>query len=197
MNNRIGLGAGLATLVLAGTVQTSGQTAAPATPGAAGPWLHVRVEETRQQKKVAVNLPLSVVEIAIKNFPDKPFSMGGRFHLDHDGPLRDIEVADLRRMWTELKTTGDAELVSVEERDKKVRIAKEGGVVLIRVEKDQGGESVKIDVPTQVVDALLSGEGKELNVRAALAEMQKRRGDIVRVNDNGKTVRIWIDESKQ
>ena len=34
-----------------------------------------------------------------------------------------------------------------------------------------------------MVDALLSGEGNELNVNAALAQMQKRRGDIVRVND--------------
>lgn len=192
MNYRIGLGAGLATLVLAGAVQTSGQTPAPA---AAGPWLHVRVEEPRQQKKVAVNLPLSVVEVAIKRLPDKPFSMG-RFHINHDGPFRDVEIADLRRMWAELKTTGDAELVTVEERDKSVRIAKEGGVVLIRVEKPKGGESVKVDLPTQVVDALLSGDGPELNVRAALAEMQKRRGEIVRVNDNGKAVRIWIDDTK-
>ena len=189
---RIGVGAGLATLVVAGAIQAAGQTPTPA----AGPWLHVRVEEPQQQKKVAVNLPMSVVEVALKKFPDKPFSMGGHFHLDHDRPFGDLEIADLRRMWAELKTSGDAELVSVEERDKKVRIAREGGLVLIRVEKTQGGESVKLDVPTQVVDALLSGEGRELNVRAALAEMQKRRGDIVRVNDNGKTVRIWIDEAK-
>jgi hypothetical protein len=187
---RIGLGVGLATLVLAGAIQATGQTA----PAAAGPWLHVRVEEPRQQKKVAVNLPLSVVEVALKRFPDKPFSH--HFHFDHDRPFGDLEISDLRRMWAGLKTSGDAELVSVEEGDKKVRIAREGGLVLIRVEKDKGGESVKIDVPTQVVDALLSGEGKELNVRAALAEMQKRRGDIVRVDDNGKSVRIWIDESK-
>jgi hypothetical protein len=190
---RIGLGAGLGTLVLAGAIQASGQ-ATPA-PAAAGPWLHVRVEEPRQQKKVAVNLPLSVVEVALERFPDKPFSMG-RFHLEHGRPFGDVEIADLRRMWAELKTSGDAELVSVEERDKSVRIAREGGLVLIRVENSRGGESVKIDVPTQVVDALLSGEGRELNVRAALAEMQKRRGDIVRVNESGKTVRIWIDESK-
>ena len=47
-----------------------------------------------------------------------------------------------------------------------------------------------------VVDALFSGQGGELNIRAGFAELQKRRGDIVRVDDNGKSVRIWIDESK-
>jgi hypothetical protein len=184
-NGRLGLHAGLAALVLAGAVQTSGQTGVP--------WFRVRVEEPRQQRTVAVNLPLSVVEVALRNVPaTKPFSMR-HFHNEHIGNL---QLSDFRRMWAELKTTGDAELVSVEEKDQRVRIAREGGLVLIRVEKDAGAEKVKIDVPVQVVDALLSGDGNEWNVRAALAEMQKRRGDIVRVDDNGKSVRIWIDESK-
>jgi hypothetical protein len=33
-----------------------------------------------------------------------------------------------------------------------------------------------------------------LNVRAAVAELRKLRGDVVRVNDRDSTVRIWIDE---
>lgn len=186
---RIGLCAGLAAVIVAGAIQASGQAARPT-----GPWLHVRVEEPKRQSKVAVNLPLSVVEVALRNAPDEPFAL--RHHFNHHRPFGDLQVSDLRRMWAELKTTGDAELVSVEERDRKVRIAREGGLVLIRVEKDGGAETVKLDVPTQVVDALLSGEGNELNVKAALAEMQKRRGDIIRVDDNGKSVRIWIDEAK-
>ena len=46
----------------------------------------------------------------------------------------------------------------------------------------------------EVVDALFSGEGDELNVKAAISQLQKRRGDIVRVNDETSTVRVWIDE---
>ena len=183
---RIGLCAGLGAVILAGAIQASGQTAT------AGPWFHVRVEEPKQQRKVAVNLPLSVVEVGLRNVPDKPFPLR---HFNHDRAFGDLQVADLRRAWAELKTAGDAELVTVEEKDHKVRIAREGGLVLIRVEKDKG-ETVKIDVPTQVVDALLSGEGNEWNVKAALAEMHKRRGDIVKIDDNGKSVRIWIDEAK-
>ena len=45
-----------------------------------------------------------------------------------------------------------------------------------------------------LVDALLSGEGDEMNIQAAVAEIQKRRGDIVRVHDADSDVRIWIDE---
>jgi hypothetical protein len=180
---RIGVSGGLAALVLVGAVQASGQTA--------GPWLHVRVEEPRRQSKVAVNLPLSVVEVALRAAPDNTVPLG-HFNLDHH--RHDLKVADLRKMWSELKTTGDAELVNVEDQGERVRIAREGNLVLIRVEKPAGSDAVRIEVPTEVVDALLSGDGNELNVKAALVEMQKRRGDIVRVNDNGHSVRIWIDE---
>jgi hypothetical protein len=53
---------------------------------------------------------------------------------------------------------------------------------------------VRIEIPIEVVDALFSGQGEELNLRAGFAELKKRRGDIVRVKDNDSTVRIWIDE---
>jgi len=183
IRTRSAVGGGLAVLVLVGAVQASGQAAAP--------WLHVRVEEPRRQSKVSVNLPLSVVEIALRAAPDKTVPLG-HFNLDHH--RHDLKVADLRRMWAELKMTGDAELVNVEDGDERVRIAREGNLVLIRVEKPAGSDAVRVEVPTQVVDALLSGDGNELNVKAALVELQKRRGDIVRVNDNGQSVRIWIDE---
>ena len=49
-------------------------------------------------------------------------------------------------------------------------------------------------MPTAVVDALFEGDGDTLNVRGALALLQTRRGDIVRVNDKDNTVRVWIDE---
>jgi hypothetical protein len=49
-------------------------------------------------------------------------------------------------------------------------------------------------VPVALVDSLFAGEGEELNVKAALVELQKRRGDIVRVNDSNAKVRVWIDE---
>jgi len=45
-----------------------------------------------------------------------------------------------------------------------------------------------------VVDALLSGPGEELNIKAALAAMQQKgTGDILVVNDHQTQVRLWID----
>jgi hypothetical protein len=103
-------------------------------------------------------------------------------------------VADLRKLWKELKATGDSEFVSVEEEDETVSIARKGELVLIRVAKPSNQESVKVDVPVSLVDAMLAGEGDEIDVRAALADLSKRRGDIVHVTDATSQVRVWIDE---
>lgn len=180
----LGLGASLSAVMLAQPGPSAAQ---------GGAWLHVRVDERARPSKVSVNLPVSVVEAALRAAPDRVISEG-RLHLGHEG--KGVSVADLRRAWQELRATGDAEYATVEEEDQKVRVARAGNLVLVHVEKPAGREAVRVEVPIEVVDALLSGEGEELNVRAAFAQLQKRRGDIVRINDEHSTVRIWIDEGK-
>jgi hypothetical protein len=157
------------------------------------PWLHVRVEEPNREAKVSVNLPLSVVEAAMKAAPEKVVS-DGRIHLGRHG--RDLSLADLRRAWSELRESGDAELVSVEDEHETVRVARAGSQVQIRVEKPGRDEQVHVDLPVTLVDALLSGEGESLDLSAALAEVRKLRGEIVRVKDEDSQVRVWIDEGK-
>ena len=182
---------GLAGLALMMTA-APGRSQPPATGQA---WLHVRVDEPSKQGKVRVNLPLSVVSVALEAAPDTVID-NGHFRIGGHGGKRDLKVADLRRAWAELKKSGDMEFATVEENDEKVRIARAGDLVLVHVDKTGGrGESVRVEVPVSVVDALFSAPGDELNIRAALGELQKRRGDIVRVKDEDSTVRIWIDEA--
>jgi hypothetical protein len=183
---------GLAGLALMMTA-APGRSQPPATGQA---WLHVRVDEPSKQGKVTVNLPLSVVSVALEAAPEHLIS-DGHFNMGRNhGGDRDLKVADLRRAWAELKKSGDTEFATVEEDDEKVRIARAGDLVLVHVDKTGGrGESVRVEVPVSVVDALFSAPGDQLNIRAALGELQKRRGDIVRVKDEDSTVRIWIDEA--
>lgn len=178
--------------IVVGVAVATLQFAGPALAQDAGAWLHVRVEDPRRQGTVAVNLPMAVVELALRA---APHHLGSHGHVKLGRHGDGIGVADLRRMWKELEATGDAELVRVEEQDQKVRVARAGELVLIHVDKP-GDESVRVELPTDVVDALLSGEGDELNVAAALARLQKRRGDIVRVKEKDHSVRVWIDEGK-
>jgi hypothetical protein len=172
-----------------------------AAQAAATPWLHVRVEEAKEATKVAVNVPLSVVEAILRASPEM-IEKHGQIHFGHEHGLK---LADLRRVWKELAAVGDAELVTVESDDENVKVQRKGDLVQVFVdhkpkpgkegEKAKGGEQVRVEVPVSLVDALLSGEGEEANIEAAVQELKKRRGDIVRVQDEDSHVRVWIDES--
>ena len=171
-----------------------GVLAAAAQPAAAQnakPWIHVHVEEAKGSK-VDVNLPLSLVQIALKAAPD-PLLAHGHLQL---GNHRDVSLADLRKLWVELKKTGDADLVSVEDGDEgeAVSVKRVGELVQVRVDNKAKGEEVRVDVPVALLDALLSSEGETLNFDAAFTELAKRRGDIVTVKDGADKVRVWIDE---
>jgi hypothetical protein len=182
MKTNVLIGAGLLALCAAPGARLAAQPPSP--------WLHVRVEEPAKGSRVHVNLPLNVVEVALKAAPEAIASKG-RINFGREG--HGMALADFRRIWGELKSAGDTDLVTVEEKDENVRVGRKGGLVEVRVER-KGKEEVKVEIPVEVVDALFSGEGDELNVKAALAQLQTRRGDIVRVNDEHSTVRIWIDE---
>jgi hypothetical protein len=192
MRKSIQAGLGLLALAAAGAAPAAAQTATP--------WLHVRVEEARDATKVAVNLPLSVVEAVLKASPEM-IEKHGRIHIGHDHGMK---LADLRRIWKEIAAVGDAELVSVESEDENVKVQRKGDLLLVFVDhkakpgkegkQEKDAEQVRVEVPVSLVDALLSGEGEEANIEAAVSELKKRRGDIVRVQDDESHVRVWIDE---
>jgi hypothetical protein len=200
MRKSMQAGLGLLALVGAAALPAGAQEAT----ATATPWLHVRVEEAKDASKVAVNLPLSVVEAVLRASPEM-IERHGRIHLGRfDDEHHGVKLADMRRVWKELKDAGDAELVTVESEDENVKVQRKGNLVLVlvdqkpRTDKDgkvkHAGEQVRVEVPVSVVDALLSGEGDEANVEAAVLELRKQRGDIVRVQDDDSHVRVWIDE---
>jgi hypothetical protein len=186
------------TVLLAVTVAAAAVTGASgargASPDAGSSWVHVRVDEAGKNTRVRVNLPLTVVEAALKAAPDT-IESEGRIHIGgHHG--RHLTVADLRDAWTQLKSAGDTDLVTVDEEDgDHVTVARRGDMVQVRVTDSGDGDEVHVDVPTAVVDALLSAPGDELNVKAAIAELRRMKGEIVRVKDKNSTVRVWIDEA--
>ena len=171
-----------ATLFLAsfGIAQTQGR----------GPWMHLEVtEKGGDPGTVKVNLPVSLIDTALNMVKDKQLKEG-RLKLDHT----EISVAEMRQLWGELKNAGNAEFVSVEKKDETVRIGREGSFVLIKVRNTKNTEKVDIKMPVSVVDALLSGPGDELNLKAALSSMKAgNSGEILTVSEPDTQVRLWID----
>lgn len=165
----------------------------PGAAFAATPWIHIEVTERgSQDTHVKVNLPLSVVKLALELAPEK-LVVDGKLKLD--GLDKDLDLNAIRQMWTELRNAGDSEFVTVQEEDTDVSVRIVGDQLRVNVtEKDDGGDNVDIQVPIDVVDALFSSEGDSLNLSRAIRELENQRGDIVRVQDDENTVRIWIDE---
>lgn len=176
-----------AMIVSAGAVQ-----AQPATETSRedAKWIHVRVDEA-EGAKVAINLPISLVDVAVDMAKEEALDAED-FELDPNGK---VKIEDLRRMWQELKGAGDAEFVNVQDGDEHVRIFRRGDEVHVQVDED-GEQKVRIEMPSSIVDALLSSEGDQLNVEAAARELGRiGEQDVVTINDEGTTVRIWVDSS--
>jgi hypothetical protein len=153
------------------------------------PWLHVEVRESKNEPEIVkVNLPFSMVDVALKIAQDKKLN-GGKFRLDST----ELSVPDLKKMWTEFKKAGNADFVTVEKKTESVKISREGNYLLIKVtEKNQ--QKVDLRVPVDVVDALLATPGDELDIKAALVAMQQKgSGNILSVTDKDTKVRIWVD----
>lgn len=87
----------------------------------------------------------------------------------------------------------------MEKQGERVHILRRGEHIVLEVDQtddETGKEEVHIEVPVAVVDALLSGEGEQFNLREAVAQLKDERGDIVRVDGGKSRVRIWIDEGR-
>jgi len=163
---------------------------------AAGPalagerWLHVRVEGyDRASDWVNVNVPLSMVEALLPAIETDEFR-GGRVRIDD----MDIEGFDLIQMLEALREAPDAEFVTVRSDDELIRVAKENGFLKVTV--DGHRERVRVMMPMEVVEALIGTGNGELDILAALRALGDHYdGDLVTVEGDDGTVRIWIDDN--
>ena len=172
--------------LLVGLTMTAGPTGAQETQS----WLHVQIEGADDDTgNVAVNLPLQAVGAVMAMAPDNIISANGRLVVAEE---HGVSVSDIRQVWQSIKDAGNAEFVTVAAEERTVRISRAGDQIEVRVEGDD--ETVRVDLPLVLVDALLSGEGETLDVAAAIDQLSTLRGDIVRVTEEERQIRVWVDE---
>lgn len=161
-------------------------------PAVSGQWLHVRVEVPSDAKRVHINLPLSLVEAVVPVIEDDDFNRG-KLRLDLD----EIKIADLRQIWSTLKQQGDFQIASVQTEEADIRASIEGDYLIVRSAEGLKA-SVDIQIPVPVVDALLAGQGEELDILGAVRALGASGvGEIVRVEKGDTRVRVWIDQSSK
>jgi hypothetical protein len=170
-----------------GTALIAAAVAGPA--AAADLWFHLEVDGGRNGEQATINLPLSMVD-SIAPMISHEAHASGRVRIDD----RDYSVAELRRAWRELEDGPDATYVTVNDRDSKVRIAKQGSYLVMEANDRAQGEEVQARIPLTVMRALLSGTGDELDVGAAVEALAREgAGELMTVTSDGETVRMWVD----
>jgi hypothetical protein len=167
-------------------------------------WLHVRVINANDKgETVRVNVPLDLAEKVLPAI-NKDRLHNGKVRIDHTA---EMDGVDCRALLEAIKNTKDGEFVTVQAHDSDVRVAKQGGYMLIHVTEkrwNEGKESkdaksteksrVEVKVPMKVVEALFSAGKDELDLVAALRALSTH-GDteLVSVKDEENTVRVWLD----
>jgi hypothetical protein len=193
MFNRAKLFAGLSLLsvmaVLAGASVSFGQSGSTKDR-----WLHVRViNSDNKGETVRVNIPLELAENVLPTI-NKNHLHNGKVSIDQ-AHMNDVDV---RALINAIRTAKDGEYVTVQGTDQDVRVAKEGGRLLVHVKDNKGSKSNKPDVdikiPMHVIDALFSAGKDELDVVAGLHALASL-GDteLVSVKSEDSTVRVWMD----
>jgi hypothetical protein len=160
--------------------------------GGTGSWIHVAVDEGHgKATSVRVNLPIMAVE-AVTPLIQQEWKKNAKIGKEAKG----IDKPRLVEIWKAVKDGGDAEFVTVRGEGDDVRVAKIGGKLVVKVhESGKGKDTVTVEIPGEVADALLSGPGPELDFGAALAVLRdKGHGTLVTVDDSDTKVRIWIDD---
>jgi len=166
-------------------------------------WVHIKVIDNGEDgERVRINIPLSLAEKVLPTIKcDK--LRGGKIKVDEIS----TDQVDLRALLNAVREAQDNEYVTVDSRHETVRVAKQGGFMLIKVRelpeegKKASGEGnrnhrsdVDIKIPFPVVEALLSGEKDEINVLAGIRALNNYQNlDLVTVNDDDSTVRVWVD----
>jgi hypothetical protein len=170
---------------------------------AADRWVHVKVTESGEGgERVRVNIPLSLAEKVLPTINTDKLR-NGKIRVNQ----LTTDKVDLRALLEAVRETPDNEFITVQSTHEDVRVAKSGGFLLIKVQDFSGlnrkstpagerkpGSTVNIKVPFPVVNALLSGEKDELDVLAAIRVLDNSQDvDLVNVNDERNTVRVWVD----
>jgi hypothetical protein len=182
-------------IVLSAMVVLAGASAAFGQSGSAKDrWLHVRViNSDNKGETVRVNIPLELAENVLPTI-NKNHLHNGKVTIDQ-AHLNDVDVHALLNA---IRTAKDGEYVTVQGTDQDVRVAKEGGRLLVHVKDNKGSKSnksnVDIKIPMHVIDALFSAGKDELDIVAGLHALALM-GDteLVSVKSDDSTVRVWMD----
>jgi len=159
--------------------------------GAADPdrWLNVNVLDKSDGTKVEVHLPIQLV-VAVLSSVDAENFHGGKVQLD----IEDADI-DWPQLLAAVKDAPDGEFVKVDAPDAKVQVSKRAGTLYVNVvETAEDHATVNVTLPMSMIDALRFDDANQIDVAALLTGLdQLPNGDLVTVEADDATVRVWVE----
>jgi hypothetical protein len=156
----------------------------------AADWIHVEIDKPGATQ-VKLKLPMSLAGTALAMCGDRARINAGSIRVGS----QDMDVTKLRETWKAVRAAGDSEFISIADQKADVKVSTKAGSLLVDVkEHGASGSTVRVSLPNEVVDALLSGEGNELAIDAALARLATApKGDLVRIAGADQQVHVWLE----
>jgi hypothetical protein len=157
-------------------------------------WLHVHVD-SEDSEQVKVNLPLSVVSTVLPIVADKELNLAKFQAEEIEFGGKKLTVEEIRAIWNSVREGGSYELANVVSDDTTVRVFIDEEFLMVKTDEAEG-DKVNVQIPVRIVDALFSGSENQLNIQGALEALQDIGSQqLVLVEAEDATVRVWIDES--
>lgn len=159
--------------------------------GAADPdrWLNVNVLDKSDGTKVEVHLPIQLV-VAVLNSVDADNFHSGKVQLD----IEDADI-DWPQLLAAVKDAPDGEFVKVDAPDAKVQVSKRAGTLYVNViDTAEDHATVNVTLPMSMIDALKFDDANQIDIAALLTGLdQLPNGDLVTVEADDATVRVWVE----
>jgi hypothetical protein len=145
----------------------------------------VDVKADPDAPRIVLPVPLVAAEAALAFVPEKDLFVDV-------GPEAERILPVAREIAAELRTIPDTDLVTVDDGDDHVRIAKRGDRIEVHVRE---GDHQKVDV-TVPIDCLEKALGAmhsgRVDVSRLVSALHRADGDLVRVEDGDTRVRITV-----
>jgi len=151
-------------------------------------YVHVRIlDRDAADEEVRLDVPVGLLRAFLA-------------HADVEVWDRDLSLryaggseVDLREVLAALREAPEGEFLRIRERDESVRVAKEGGFFLVRVD-ERDGDRLRVRFPLAVLDTLIDSGTERLDFAAALEALSDYDGDdLLTVESDDEQIRIWID----
>jgi len=155
-------------------------------------WLHIHVNDPVKEETVRINVPFAMMETLLPMVQENSVH-NGKIHFDD----KNISKAELKKLWSSIKQEGDTDYMTIEKPGEKVTVSMQGKYFVVQT-NENSNKSVDIKIPASVMDAMLAGDGDELDLVAAVKALKESgTKEIISVKDHQSTVRVWIDSEKQ